>query len=63
MRRRTILEALLAMPLVAGVDHARAETAPADVASGLAPKGRMRIAINYGNVVLARRDEKTRMNS
>jgi len=59
MRRRTILETLLAMPLLARVSLAGAETVPYDVASGLAPKGRMRIAINYGNVVLARRDEKT----
>jgi len=37
----------------------RAQSAPADVASSLAPTGRVRVAINYGNAVLAQRNPET----
>ena len=59
MRRRTMLGALLGTPLLMWGNVARAQRIAADVASGLAPTGTMRVAINYGNAVLARRDDTT----
>lgn len=52
--RRAMLAApaLLALP-------ARAQTAPAAVAAAIAPSGTLRVAINYGNPVLAQRDPAT----
>jgi polar amino acid transport system substrate-binding protein len=38
---------------------ARAQAVSADVASSLAPTGRLRVAINYGNAVLAQRNAET----
>jgi polar amino acid transport system substrate-binding protein len=56
MRRRTMLGSLLGTALVLGANALRAQSAPAGAASSLAPGGRLRIAINYGNAVLATRD-------
>ena len=59
MRRRTMVGALLGTALLLREKVVRAQSAPADVASSLAPTGRVRIAINYGNAVLARRNAET----
>src|SRR5450432_3112485 len=59
MQRRTMIGTLLGATLVFFGAGARAQAAPADVASSLAPGGRLRIAINYGNAVLAQRDSQT----
>jgi polar amino acid transport system substrate-binding protein len=59
MRRRTMIGALLGTALLLCEKGARAQSVPADVASSLAPTGRLRVAINYGNAVLAERDSAT----
>jgi polar amino acid transport system substrate-binding protein len=59
MQRRTMIGTLLGATLVFFGAGARAQAAAADVASSLAPGGRLRIAINYGNAVLAQRDSQT----
>jgi len=59
MRRRTMIGALLGTALLICRDGARAQSVPADVASSLAPTGSLRVAINYGNAMLARRDSET----
>ena len=59
MRRRTMIGALLGTALLICRNGARAQSVPADVASSLAPTGSLRVAINYGNAMLARRDSET----
>jgi polar amino acid transport system substrate-binding protein len=59
MRRRTMIGAVLGTALLLCEKSARAQPVPADVASSLAPTGRLRVAINYGNAVLAQRDAAT----
>src|SRR4051812_46820614 len=59
MQRRMMLEALLGSALLFCVNGVRSQTLPADAASSLAPGGRLRIAINYGNAVLAQHDAAT----
>ena len=59
MRRRTMIGGLLGTALFLGEKSVRAQSAPADVASSLAPTGRVRVAINYGNAVLAQRNPET----
>ncbi len=59
MHRRTMIGGLLATPLLLRAQASFAQSLPADVASSLAPKGPLRVAINYGNAVLAQRDAKT----
>lgn len=59
MRRRTMIGALLGTTLLLGERAARGQSASADVTSSLAPSGRLRVAINYGNAVLAQRDTAT----
>ena len=55
MQRRTMLGTLLGTALLAYAEGARTQPVPGDAASSLAPSGRLRVAINYGNAVLARR--------
>ena len=61
--RRTVLAVppLLALGGVSVVPSvmADAQTAPADVAAILAPSGTLRVAINFGNTVLAQPDPAT----
>ena len=52
MRRRTMIGGLIGTALFLGERSVRAQSASADVASSLAPTGRARVAINYGNAVL-----------
>jgi len=59
MQRRAMLGTVLGTVLWLGGKAARAQPVPRDVASSLAPTGRLRVAINYGNAVLARRDPAT----
>jgi polar amino acid transport system substrate-binding protein len=59
MQRRTMIASLLGTAILLRESIARAQSAPADVASSLAPSGRLRVAINYGNAVLAHRDSET----
>ena len=59
MRRRTMIGGLLGTALFLGEKSVRAQSAPADVASSLAPTGRVRVAINYRNAVLAQRNPET----
>jgi polar amino acid transport system substrate-binding protein len=59
MRRRAMVGALLGTALLLCDSSARAQPVPADVASSLAPSGRLRVAINYGNAVLAQRESAT----
>lgn len=59
MQRRTMIRAVLAAAALLGGKAARAQSAPAEAAASLAPTGRLRVAINYGNAVLARRDPAT----
>jgi polar amino acid transport system substrate-binding protein len=59
MRRRTVIEALLGTALLLAERGSRSQPLPADVASSLAPNGRLRVAINYGNAVLAQRNPDT----
>jgi polar amino acid transport system substrate-binding protein len=59
MHRRTMLRTLLGTALLAYAEGARTQPVPGDAASSLAPNGRLRVAINYGNAVLARRDAQT----
>jgi polar amino acid transport system substrate-binding protein len=61
--RRTVLAAapllaLAGLPAVSSV-MAHAQTSPAGVAAVLAPGGTLRVAINFGNPVLAQRDLAT----
>jgi polar amino acid transport system substrate-binding protein len=59
MRRRTMIGGLLGTAILLCDKGARAQSVPADVASSLAPTGRVRVAINYGNAVLAQRNSET----
>jgi polar amino acid transport system substrate-binding protein len=59
MQRRTMMGTLLGTALLLSARGARTQSASADAALSLAPTGRLRIAINYGNAVLARRDAQT----
>ena len=59
MRRRTVITSSLGVALLFGAKAARAQPANPDAASSLAPGGRLRVAINFGNAVLARRDAAT----
>ena len=59
MRRRTVIGGLLGAALLLCENSACAQSAPADVASSLAPTGRLRVAINHGNAVLAQRNAET----
>src|SRR5450432_1577948 len=59
MRRRTMMGALLGTALLLCEKAVRAQPAPPDVASSLAPTGPVRVAINYGNAVLAQRNAET----
>jgi polar amino acid transport system substrate-binding protein len=58
VKRRTMVAGLVAGALT-GTTHVRAQSVPADAAASLAPTGRVRIAINHGNVALAQRDPNT----
>jgi polar amino acid transport system substrate-binding protein len=59
MRRRTAIGGLVGTAIWLCQDVSRAQPAPADVVSSLAPSGRLRVAINYGNAVLAQRNAET----
>ncbi len=59
MRRRTVIGGLLGTAISLWQNVTRAQSAPADVALSLAPTGRLRVAINYGNAVLAQRNAET----
>ncbi len=59
MQRRTMIRTVLATAVLLCGKVARAQPTPAEVAASLAPTGRVRVAINYGNAVLARRDPAT----
>jgi polar amino acid transport system substrate-binding protein len=59
MRRRTMIGTLLGSALLLCGKGAGAQSVPAGAASSMAPSGRLRIAINYGNVALAHRDAAT----
>jgi polar amino acid transport system substrate-binding protein len=54
--RRAAIAALL---LLGSVGAARADGAPPDAVAALAPSGRLRAAINFGNTVLAQKDPAT----
>jgi len=56
VQRRTMIGTLLGTALLLSARGARPQTASPETALSLAPSGRLRIAINYGNAVLARRD-------
>jgi len=56
MRRRTMIGGLLGTALLLLEKGSRAQSVPPDIASSLAPTGKVRVAINYGNAVLAQRD-------
>ena len=45
--------------MLSGADPSSAQDVPADVIHDLAPTGTIRVAINYGNAVLAQRDAAT----
>lgn len=59
MQRRTMMGTLLGTALLLSTRGARTQVVSPDAALSLAPTGRLRIAINYGNAVLARRDAQT----
>lgn len=59
MQRRTAIGGLLAAALSPWEKIARAQSVSPEVVSNIAPTGRLRIAINYGNAVLAQRDAET----
>ncbi len=59
MLRRTAIQALVGSALFGLQKLALAQPASADVVSSLAPSGKLRVAINYGNAVLAQRDPAT----
>jgi polar amino acid transport system substrate-binding protein len=61
MLRRTLIQSFLGSALLVGRYGAGAHAQPvsADVTSSIAPTGRLRVAINYGNVALAHRDPAT----
>jgi polar amino acid transport system substrate-binding protein len=59
MRRRTMVGGLLWTARLLFEQGARAQSVLPDVASSLAPTGRVRVAINYGNAVLAQRNPET----
>lgn len=60
MRLRPVARsAVAALALLVGVGAARADTAPPDAVASLAPTGRLRVAINFGNSVLAQKDPAT----
>src|SRR4051794_10508636 len=56
MHRRTVLGVVLGSAVLAAPALVPAQPVPRDAAASLAPGGRLRVAINYGNAVLARRD-------
>ena len=51
--------ALLSFLLSFHVPHAMAENVPRNVVTELAPSGKLRAAINFGNIVLAQKDPAT----
>jgi polar amino acid transport system substrate-binding protein len=59
MRRRTMIGGLLGTAILLCEKRIHAQSVHADVASSLAPTGRVRVAINYGNAVLAQRNSET----
>ena len=59
IRRRHMLECLAASAFLLPAATALAEPATPAVKSSIAPTGRLRVAINYGNAVLAARDPTT----
>ena len=59
MRRRDVLEGLVAGALLLPAASAMAQAVTPAVKSSIAPTGRLRIAINYGNAALAKRDPAT----
>jgi len=59
MRRRSFIQASLVTSLALCGTGGRAQPLPAGLASTLAPTGKLRVAINYGNPVLATRDAQT----
>jgi polar amino acid transport system substrate-binding protein len=59
MRRRTMLGGLLGTAVLLFEKGALAQAVPPDVVASLAPTGKVRIAINYGNAVLAKRNAET----
>jgi polar amino acid transport system substrate-binding protein len=59
MLRRTVLGTLVGTTLLSFGGTARAQSVSTDAASSLAPRGKLRIAINHGNAVLAQRDAQT----
>src|SRR3954451_4954067 len=62
MQRRTLLCAALAAPLIVAGCATSAPSMSADAASSLAPTGRLRIAINYGNAVLEQGDAEGKLS-
>src|ERR1700734_766683 len=59
MQRRDMLGSLIGLaPLLYGAG-AVAQTISSELKSDFAPTGRLRVAINYGNAVLAQRDPTT----
>jgi polar amino acid transport system substrate-binding protein len=59
MRRRTLIRSLVGATLGLLGIRAFAQAAPPEVIASLAPTGRIRVAINYGNAALAVRDPAT----
>jgi polar amino acid transport system substrate-binding protein len=59
MQRRTMIAALLGTALLVPTRRTQVQAVPADAVSSLAPSGPLRVAINYGNAVLARKDAAT----
>ena len=55
-----MFKALLSLALLLqAIPSAMAQNAPADVVAQLAPTGRLRVAINFGNIVLAQKEPAT----
>jgi len=59
MQRRSVIAGLLGTALLLAEKSARAQSVTPDVASSIEPTGKVRIAINYGNAVLAQRNAET----
>ena len=59
MRRREVLEGLVAGAVLLPAASAMAQTVTPAVKSSIAPTGRLRVAINYGNAALAKKDPAT----
>jgi polar amino acid transport system substrate-binding protein len=56
----TMIKALAALAfLFSSISGVMAQSAPHDVVAALAPSGKLRVAINFGNTVLAQKDPAT----